>query len=61
MERKLKLKNGREIKVTFQFAEGLSEEEGRRRWEDVYAVLLKMMHEKDRSDPKGERSEISEQ
>jgi hypothetical protein len=43
MEEKLKLKNGRELTVTFQFAEGLSKEEGQSRIEEVYDFLLKLM------------------
>jgi hypothetical protein len=41
MEKELKLKNGRTLKVTFEFAQGLSKEEGQRRIEEVYDVILK--------------------
>ncbi len=46
MEEKLKLKNGRELTVTFQGVEGLSKEEGQRRIEEVYDFLLKLMEDK---------------
>jgi hypothetical protein len=54
MERELKMKNRRKLKVTFHYAEGLSEEEGRRRWNDVFDIVLRQIdkYEKKNDDPK---------
>lgn len=38
----LRLKNGRELEVTFTYAEGLSKEEAESRRDEVYALLLKL-------------------
>ena len=45
MVKKLRLKNGRELKVTFEYAKGLSKEEGERRWNKVFDLLFKFMEE----------------
>lgn len=47
----LKLKNGRTLKVVFQFAEGLSKEESQRRRNEVYDALLKAMKKRQDREP----------
>lgn len=55
-EKKFKLKNGRELKVTYKYAEGLSKEERERRWNAVFDLLLKFMREDEAANSKSEKT-----
>ena len=50
MAKKLKLKNGREIKVTFKGVEGATQEEIDRVWNNIFDILFDAMRDKEKLD-----------